>query len=229
MAQDVGSGAASGAAAGTMVMPGWGTLIGAGIGALGAGLSMGQAAKQRKRLAQLRAAMLNQVDTGASNARGRVAYAAKQAQGGATQDSINRGFYNSSVATDAAGGITMGAARDMGDIDAKAGSDRAQVMADTFDQGGGPDLSGLGRIGGMILASRLQSGSGSGSALNGSPIIQKFYQTSPMLQAGGSPTTNDGTYEGAYSGGGGEIEDTGNPLIDQQIASAQRRRKWAFA
>lgn len=197
-----------------------------GLGALG---GMIDAKRNRKRLAQLRQSMLTQVDTGASNARGRIAYAAGQNQSAATQDSINRGFHNSSVATDAAGNINMDAADRMAGVDANAGSQRAQVMADTFDQGGGPDLSGLGRIGGMILASRLQSGSGSGSALNGSPIIQKFYQTSPMLQAGGSPTTNDGTYEGAYSGGGGEIEDTGNPLIDQQIASAQRRRKWAFA
>lgn len=199
------------------------------LGGLGAIGSMIDRRRQQKRLAQLRQAMLNSVDTGASNARGRVAYAAGQNQSMATQDSINRGFYNSSVATDAAGNINMDAADRMAGIDANAGQQRAQIMADTFDQGGGPDLSGLGRIGGMILASRLPSGSGSGSALNSSAVLQRALQTSPMLQTGGNPTTSSGMYQGAYDDAGASLDDAGSPLIDQQIASAQRRRKWTYA
>lgn len=189
-------GAASGAATGTMIMPGWGTLIGAGIGALGAGLSMGQAAKQRKRLAQLRQAMLNQVDTGASNARSRVAYAAGQAQGGATQDSINRGFYNSSVATDAQSGVRQGAANDMAGVDQQLGQQKAGILQDTFDTGGGADMSGLGHAVGLLLSRRL--GSAADQSLpssTGSPVSQDANKLPATLQPEGNPETSSATFE----------------------------------
>jgi hypothetical protein len=55
-AVDIGSGAAGGAAAGTAILPGWGTAIGAGVGAIGGAISAGfgnsQEANAKKRLEQ---------------------------------------------------------------------------------------------------------------------------------------------------------------------------------
>ena len=62
-------GAASGAATGTMIMPGWGTLIGAGLGAVG-GMMGDKAQKRAAKQAKLRyQGALNNVTTGASVAR----------------------------------------------------------------------------------------------------------------------------------------------------------------
>lgn len=54
-AVDIGTGAASGAAAGTAILPGWGTAIGAGLGAIGgtvtAAVGNAQEAREKARLA----------------------------------------------------------------------------------------------------------------------------------------------------------------------------------
>lgn len=183
--------------------------------------------RRRKQLAQLRRSMLEQVDAGASSAKGVVGQQARLAAGGATQDSINRGFYNSTVASDAQSGILQNAGADMGNIDARAGEQRAQVLADTFDQSGGADLSGVGRVAGMILGN--QFGRDGESNLNASQVSQAAGQAPAVMQTGGNPTTNSGMYDSVYDDNGPDLEMDGS-LADRQIASAQRRRgrKWTY-
>jgi len=200
-----------------------------GLSAAGSLGAMVESRRRRKKLGALRQSMLNEIDSGASDARGAVGREAQIASGAADQSAINRGFFNSTVASDAQSGIRLDAGARMGDISARAGRERAQVLYDTFDQGGGPDLSGIGRIGGLVLASRLGNQTDSRNLLNASQVSQSAGRVPAMMQTGGDPATSSGMYDSVYEGGGPDLEMSGDPLIDRQIASATRRRKWALS
>lgn len=191
--------------------------IGAGLAIGGAILGSMEDRKRRKRLAALRRSMMEQVDAGASAAKRSVGREAVLAQGGASQHAINSGFYNSTLASDAASSIGLGAGARMGEIEARAGSDKAQILADTFDQSGGTDYSGLGRIAGQIIGSNL-----SGSDLQSSETTQAAKATSPMLQQGGDPSVNSAMYDSDAD----PEPDAYGTIPDQKIQAALRRRSF---
>ena len=175
---------------------GAGEVLGLGLGGAGAVSSLVADKSRKKKLAQLRQQMLNAADTGASDARGRIAQGARQAAGAATQDSIGRGFYNSTVATDAQSGVRQGAANDMAGVDQQLGQQKAGILQDTFDSGGGADMSGLGHAVGLRLSRRL--GSAADQSLpssTGSPVSQDANKLPATLQPEGNPETSSATFE----------------------------------
>lgn len=191
--------------------------IALGMAGLGAGLSIMEQKKRRKKLAELRKSLMDQADVAGSSARSRVASAARDASGAATQDSINRGFFNSTVATDAATGVRMGAAGQLADIDTDVGRQKAGIIADTTDLGGGPDLSGMGQIVGQILARK--TAPGGGSDVGSSAVKQDANVVSPVMMKGGDPSLTSETYNNA---GGGSLESTTMPNL---VGDAMNKRK----
>jgi len=190
------------------------------LGGLSAGLGALQDKQRKKRAAELRKMMFEQIDAGASNASGQVARGARLASGNAAQSAINSGFYNSTVASDAASGVTQAAAGQLGDIAANAGRAKAQAAYDTFDTGGGVDLSGAGQALGYMLASRPDGGNetttagGASSSAPGKP--------SPMAVPGGPQEINSATFMG---GPGGDMEIANMSQENQTMRSLMDRSR----
>lgn len=198
-----------------------------GLGLAGAGTIASALSdkKRKKRLAQLRTSMLEAADAGGSNARGRVAQAARLSSGNAAQTSINRGFNNSTVATDAATGVTMNAADQMAGIDTEVGNQKAGILANTFDSGQEADQSGLGQAVGMILARRMGRGGGDESGdKGGSGVTQDAQDASPVMQPNGDPGTNSNTFS-EY--GPPPLETATQPTLVADAVGAQLRARRA--
>jgi hypothetical protein len=167
-----GGGAASGAAAGTMIMPGWGTAIGAGLGAMG-GLMGDKAAKRaKKRQDMLYKQALAGVDLGASQGRQDVTESFGNQRSGMVNNLAEQGL-TGSTAQDAALNSSLGAQQKaMSRISADAASQKAGLLGMMPT---GPDVSStanlLGGLSGTagkldMLGSQGKQGGGGGG---GSP------------------------------------------------------------
>lgn len=159
-----------------------------------AGLGALEEKKRRKRAAELRRYMTDAIDAGASNQVGAIQQGAKVAGGAAAQNSLDRGFHNSSVATDAQSGVIMDASQRMGDVQAEAGRAKARAAYDTFDTGGGQDLSGVGEALGYMLATQQTGPSSGGTAGN------EQAGSSAMLQEGGAPEQSSAMFKNGPAG-----------------------------
>lgn len=229
---DIPGGAAGGAAlAGATAMTGGMALPIAMLGTAAAGTvidALGRRRAQKRANAQ-QERILNEIDTGASQAKAAIAGSLGQAQGGLMQQQINAGTVNSSLAPGQAAGLAMQAGGQMGQIDMDRARQRAEAIssfASAPAPGGSPALGGVGNALGVIMASRGPQ-AGTTDAVGGSAVSQAAAKTPAIDQSGGDPGFTSLNYQPAYDGAGAgantPVTAMTNPLGVQQGESQMGR------
>lgn len=155
--------------------------------------------KAKKALKAREARALNYIDTAASNSKADLARQTTNAQGASTQDMIGRGFYNSTVATDAGNAIAADSASARNAIDQRVGQQKADVtmnFAESAGGGGGYEALAAG-LGQYIASRNMGADSGSSAAAKAAP---------PVENSSGNYALNSGAYASPYSmlAGGGD-------------------------
>lgn len=228
-------GAGMGAATGALSMMGpWGMAAAGALQIGGQVAGMLSKAKAKKRAKAREERILEQINTGASTAKGNILATLPSAQGATTQNMISRGLVNSSAASDAAAATSGQIAGQMGAVDQKAAQDKAQVMGDFAEQGGGggggggASLAQSGATIGALLASNLSANEGgTGNRVGGPATAQDAARPAAVDVAGGDPTMTSDAIRGAYDGGGAAPEWAGKPTTETDALSLIKRSRGA--
>lgn len=227
-------GAGMGAATGALSMMGpYGMAAAAALQVGGQVAGMLSKAKAKKRAKAREERILEQINTGASTAKGNILATLPGAQGATTQNMISRGLVNSSAASDAAAATSGQIAGQMGAVDQKAAQDKAQVMGDFAEQGGGgggggASLAQSGATIGALLASNLSANEGgTGNRVGGPATAQDAARPAAVDVAGGDPTMTSDAIRGAYDGGGAAPEWAGKPTTETDALSLIKRSRGA--
>lgn len=166
---------------------------------------------------------MNYLDLGASAAKSDATRIAENAQGQSTQNMIDRGFYNSTVATDAGAAIAADKSQTYGQIDQRLGQQKADVTMGFAESAG--DTGG----GYAALSQGLQAYMASKNAGSGTGTTAAANTQSPVTIPGGNPEISSGTFDGPYSGRRGDSNDqlemSGQPSAAFSYATAVRRKK----
>lgn len=176
--------------------------------------------KARKALRAREARALNYADLGASNAKTSATRIAENAQGAATQNMIDRGFYNSTVATDAGNAIAADKAQTFGEIDQRLGQQKADITMGFAESAGG------GSGGYQALAEGLRAYMASKDAGSNTGTSAEASKQSAVTQPGGDPTINSGSFQSPYASGDstGQLVTSQYPTSAFSYATAVRRR-----
>lgn len=201
------------------------------LGTAGAGTVIDALGRRRaqKRASAQQERILNEIDTGASQAKMNIANSLGAQQGALLQGQMNAGTVNSSLAPGQAAGLAMQAGGQMGAID----MDRARQRADAISAfatapapGGSPALGGVGNALGVIMASRGPQGANT-DAVSGSGVAQSMARTPAIEQSGGDPGLTSLNYQPGYDAGGAgantPVTAMTNPLGVQQGESQMGR------
>jgi len=189
----------------------------------GAGMWMSETEKRKakKALKAREARALNYADLGASSAKSDATRIAENAQGQSTQNMIDRGFYNSTVATDAGAAIAADKSQTYGQIDQRLGQQKADITMG-FAESAGDTGGGYAALTEGLKAYMASKDAGTGTGTNAAAN-----KDSAMESPTGNPEINSGTYKAPYSGmdSNSQLEMSGQPSAAFSYATAVRRKK----
>jgi hypothetical protein len=193
---------------------------GLGLGAAGTYLDFLDRKKAKKALKAREARALNYADLGASAAKTSATRIAENAQGQATQNMIDRGFYNSTVATDAGAAIAADKAQTFGQIDQRLGQQKADITMG-FAESAGDTGGGYQALSEGLRAYMASKDAGSGTGTNAAANTQ-----SPVTIPGGNPEISSSTFQSPFAGGdaNGQLETAQYPTSAFSYATAVRRK-----